>query len=160
MQRGLHGCVHDTTRISSCFSRFRLVSRTNSCSISKSPLQFISFLTVYVAYGVSFLSWYPQSFRNLQALPKLRVLKTGSAEDTFLPMIMIMITQLGSSKLYPNLESDQLRVFKTGSAEETFLPMIMIMITQLGSFKLYPNLEPDQLRVLKQVLPRTLSFQW
>ena len=92
-------------------------------------------------------------------MPKLRVFKTGSAEDTFLPMIMIMITQLGSSKLYPNLESDQLRVFKTGSAEETFLPMIMIMITQLGSFKLYPNLEPDQLRVLKQVLPRTLSFQ-
>ena len=43
----LHGLVHDTTRISSFFSDFRVVSWTNSCRISESPLHLISFLTVY-----------------------------------------------------------------------------------------------------------------
>ena len=38
----LHGLVHDTARISSCFSDFRELSRTDSCSISKSPLRLIS----------------------------------------------------------------------------------------------------------------------
>ena len=42
----LYGMVHDSTRISSCFSDFRVVSWTNSCRISELPLQFISFLTV------------------------------------------------------------------------------------------------------------------
>ena len=42
----LHGLVHDTTRISSFFSDFRVASWTNSCRISELPLQFISFLTV------------------------------------------------------------------------------------------------------------------
>ena len=46
----LHGLVHDTTQISSCFSDFRVVSRTNSCSISESPLEFISFLTIQMFY--------------------------------------------------------------------------------------------------------------
>ena len=40
----LQGLVHDTTRINSCFFDFRLVStQTNWCSISESPLHFISF---------------------------------------------------------------------------------------------------------------------
>ena len=43
----LHGIVRDATRISSCFSDFHVVSRTISCSISESPLHFISFLTVW-----------------------------------------------------------------------------------------------------------------
>ena len=42
----LHGIVRDATRISSCFSDFHVVSRTISCSISESPLHFISFLTM------------------------------------------------------------------------------------------------------------------
>ena len=44
----LHGFVHDTTRNSSCFSDFRVVSRTNSCSYAESPLYFISFRRVTV----------------------------------------------------------------------------------------------------------------
>ena len=55
----LHGLVHVTTRINSCFFDFRVVARTNSCSILKSPLKFLFFLTVqpilcvllYVAEG-------------------------------------------------------------------------------------------------------------
>ena len=41
-----HEIVCDTTRINSLFSDFRVVSRTISCRISKSPLHFIPFLTV------------------------------------------------------------------------------------------------------------------
>ena len=43
----LHEIVRDTKRISSCFSDFRIVSRTIQCSILKFPLHFISSLTVY-----------------------------------------------------------------------------------------------------------------
>ena len=43
----LHGIFGDTTRISSSFSDFLVVPRTISCSISKSQLHFISFLTVH-----------------------------------------------------------------------------------------------------------------
>ena len=39
----LQGLVHDTTRTSSCFFYFCIVSQTNSCSISESPLHLISF---------------------------------------------------------------------------------------------------------------------
>ena len=42
----LHEIVRDTTQISSCFSDFRVVSRTIPCSITESLLHFISFLTV------------------------------------------------------------------------------------------------------------------
>ena len=42
----LHGLFHETTRTRSCFCDFHVVSRTNSCCISESPLHFISFLTV------------------------------------------------------------------------------------------------------------------
>ena len=50
----LHKIVRDTTRISSCFSEFRVVSRTIWCtysSISESPLHFTSFLTVCFGWG-------------------------------------------------------------------------------------------------------------
>ena len=43
----IHEIVRDTTRISSCFHDFRVVSRTISCIISESPPLFISILTVY-----------------------------------------------------------------------------------------------------------------
>ena len=45
----LHEIVRDTTQIRSCFSDFRVVSQTISCSISESPLHFKSFLTVGMA---------------------------------------------------------------------------------------------------------------
>ena len=48
----LHIIVHDTKRTSSCFSNFRVVSRTISFSISESPLHFIFFfLTVWNVPG-------------------------------------------------------------------------------------------------------------
>ena len=45
----LRELFHYTTRIRSWLSDFRVVSWTNLCSISVSPLYFISFLTVYSA---------------------------------------------------------------------------------------------------------------
>ena len=45
----LQEVVRDTTRNSSCFSEFRVVSRTISCSISESLLHFSFFLTVQAA---------------------------------------------------------------------------------------------------------------
>ena len=43
----LHGIVHYTTRKSEKHNLIRVVSWTNLCSISESPLHFISFLTVW-----------------------------------------------------------------------------------------------------------------
>ena len=44
----LHELAHYTTRISSWHSDFRVVSWTNSCSISVFPLYFIAFFTLHV----------------------------------------------------------------------------------------------------------------
>ena len=44
----LHEIARDTTRKSVKHKRIRVVSRTVSCSISESTLQFISFLPVYM----------------------------------------------------------------------------------------------------------------
>ena len=43
----LHGLVHDTTRKSEKHNLIRVVSWTNLCSNSESPLHFISFPTVW-----------------------------------------------------------------------------------------------------------------
>ena len=48
----LNGFVHDTTRISPCFSDFRFISRTISCSSSESPLHFISFFNSAEQYWI------------------------------------------------------------------------------------------------------------
>ena len=53
----LHETLRDTTRISSCFSDFRVVSRTISCSISESLLHFMSlFKTVELLVMAGFLT--------------------------------------------------------------------------------------------------------
>ena len=52
----LLGLVYDTTWISSYFTDFRVVSWTNSCSISEFPLHFISFLTVTCTYMILVLN--------------------------------------------------------------------------------------------------------
>ena len=55
----LHEIVRDTTQIRSCFSDFRVVSQTISCSISESPLHFKSFLTVGTGHGIPFSRIFP-----------------------------------------------------------------------------------------------------
>ena len=49
----LHGLVQNTTRISSRFSNFRVVSQTNLCSILEFPPHLISLLTVYITHDLT-----------------------------------------------------------------------------------------------------------
>ena len=64
----LHGLVHDTTRTSSYFSNFRLISRTNSCSISK--FSATSLLTVKGFMYSTFITKHFRPFWSLHVLKK------------------------------------------------------------------------------------------
>ena len=66
----LHEIVRDTTRISSCFSDFLVVSRTITCRISESPLHFISILTAYIfVLIINFFSAQNDKFKWIEPEP-------------------------------------------------------------------------------------------
>ena len=53
----LHEIVRDTTRKSENHELIRVVSQTIACTISKSPLHFIFFFTVYMLYILQYTEY-------------------------------------------------------------------------------------------------------